>query len=196
MLDVALLAGGPMGEAVLTTTGQTWTVPAGVTRARVVLVAQGGNGGKGGGFVTTGGGGGGAGSGYDWTGTVAPGEVFTFTISGSTCSLATANSPTGTVQGTGGAAGTGGEGGGAGGLAADGSTVTVTGTRFSGGTTLVGSNGGDGDPGGAGGSGGGHTGFAGARQLGLGGTGGFGNFTGQLGSAGTAHTCLIRWGAL
>lgn len=179
------------GQTTLTTT-QNWTVPSDVYSISILGVEPGVSGLSGDSGSSTGvGGAGGLGGNARYVNTisVAPGQVFEFTLSSSTFTLTTGGNTvlTGTAGGTligragtggNGVAGTGfgGGGGGPGGLARSISTPSrlVPGQGWQGGSTPSGGSGGSGSPGefpGGGGGGGGGSGM-GSTVPGSGGPGG------------------------
>lgn len=129
-------AGGFSHLVVLSTSGSsTWTVPAGVTNAKVTVVGGGGGGATAGGSYGNGGGGGAGGTAISYL-TLTPGASISYTVgAGGAPAAAGSNSTFGpvssvTLQGNGGSAGVSGNGGdgGAGG-AASGGTLNIPGGR-------------------------------------------------------------------
>jgi hypothetical protein len=131
----ALMFGGDGNQVILATNGATWTVPAGVTEALFLLAGNGGGGGASGGGA--GGGGGGSGGAVQQVIAVTPGDVFTYTRSGSNASISCTTGAAGVMTCTDGTAGGdsptnfGGPQG----------AVTVQSGRFSGSTVLTSTDG-------------------------------------------------------
>jgi hypothetical protein len=113
----------------LTGAGQTFTVPAGITKVKVTIIGGGGNGGTGSTSGGTGGGGGGGGTAIKWLAGLTPGGTLSVTVGGAsgTSSVSSGVSNTiATVSATGGGNGAnGGAGPGTGGAGGTGSAGTL-----------------------------------------------------------------------